>query len=192
MSTARTTPAQNPRGPIRSNTFPLLTVSIVTLIDSFRSLYHTLRPRHPARVSCGNGCVGTSATWQARNLPVGVLGSVEGCGLEPGVYVEDIVAAPAGRVWIILDCGGWPRRFDGFFPFRKIDPRAQTKRSERLAATRRVPHPRFVRVGLGFSFLGPCALSLRHKTASMAINPGSSLMYASFSFTFPRLYTLKS
>src|SRR5579859_3397829 len=25
--------------------------------------------------------------------------------------------------------------------------------SERLAATRRVPHPRFLRVGLGFSFL---------------------------------------
>src|ERR1700736_6422312 len=52
MSTARTTPAQNPRGPIRSNTFPLLSVCIVTLIDSFRSFYHTLRPRPPARVSC--------------------------------------------------------------------------------------------------------------------------------------------
>jgi hypothetical protein len=42
--------------------------------------------------------------------------------------------------------------------FWKTDPRAQTAMSERLAVTRRVPRPRFLRVGLGFSFLVPCAL----------------------------------
>jgi hypothetical protein len=46
----------------------------------------------------------------------------------------------------------------GFFPFKRIDPRAQTAMSERLAVTRRVPRPRFLRVDLGFSFLVPCAL----------------------------------
>src|SRR5579859_2789101 len=130
MSTARTTPAQNPRGPIRSNTFPLLTVSIVTLMYSFRSLYHTLRPRHPAPVSCGNGCDGTSATCQTWNLPLGVFGSVEGCSLRPGVHVEDVIAAPTGRPWIILDRAEVPVSPAG----HGVDGNASQETNSRVAA----------------------------------------------------------
>src|SRR5690348_14261972 len=54
MSTARTTPAQNPRGRTLSNTFPFVPVCIVILICYFRTLYHASCPRklapgfHPA------------------------------------------------------------------------------------------------------------------------------------------------
>src|ERR1700676_2678780 len=43
MSTARTTPAQNPRGLTLSNTFPFVSVCIVILMSGFRRLYHTSR-----------------------------------------------------------------------------------------------------------------------------------------------------
>src|ERR1700675_3664398 len=43
MSTARNTPAQNPRGLTLSNTFPFVSVCIVILMSGFRRLYHTLR-----------------------------------------------------------------------------------------------------------------------------------------------------
>src|SRR5690349_14922664 len=48
MSTARTTPAQNPRGRTLSNTFPFVPVCIVILIRYFRTLYHTSGPAAPA------------------------------------------------------------------------------------------------------------------------------------------------
>src|SRR5271156_133080 len=41
MSTARTTPAQKPRGLIRSSTFPFFSVGIVILKYSFARIYHT-------------------------------------------------------------------------------------------------------------------------------------------------------
>src|SRR5712672_4227247 len=40
MSTARTTPAQKPRGRTLSKTFPV-SVCIIILMNSFRRLYHT-------------------------------------------------------------------------------------------------------------------------------------------------------
>src|SRR5260370_38339988 len=48
MSTARTTPAQKPRGLTLSKTFPLVAVCIVILVYGFRRLYHTLRRASPA------------------------------------------------------------------------------------------------------------------------------------------------
>src|SRR4029077_20489042 len=47
MSTARTTPAQKPRGRTLSKTFPL-SVCIIILMNSFRRLYHTLLMPHVA------------------------------------------------------------------------------------------------------------------------------------------------
>src|SRR5256885_17264029 len=42
MSTARTTPAQKPRGRTRRSTFPLVSVGIFFLSQWFIKLYHTL------------------------------------------------------------------------------------------------------------------------------------------------------
>src|SRR5438046_5186475 len=70
-------------------------MSPVSLSNRHRPIYLRRAPRAIGtfRSSCRFGAV----------LPVGIFGSVEGCGLRFGAHIIDVLAAPACGIGVVLD-----------------------------------------------------------------------------------------